>query len=155
VFIGLDQSYVDENHARAYGVCNLQDAETVPVASKKGRRICICDAIASTTDFQVAGELTQLSRGMTLAETQTIEALDRWGSPDHLIGQGISFCGKLWRKCISLIRTYLADLRESDERPQQHEHPEHVEDDDIDSRGSSASSCGDDLQSDFSSEGED
>ena len=94
----------------------------------------------------------QSGRGMTLAETQTIEALEHWGSPDHLIGKGISFCGKLWRKCIGLIRTYLADLRESDEQPQQHEHPEHVADDDVDSTGSGASSCDDDRQSDFSSE---
>lgn len=60
VFIGLDESYVDEHHARSFGVCNLEDAETVPAATKKGKRECICGAICSTANFTIAGELSQL-----------------------------------------------------------------------------------------------
>lgn len=300
VFIGQDESYVDEHHARAYGVCNVVDAETVPSATKKGRRICICDAIATTADLQTSGELTQLDpdrernprvrwtfrpnphitpskrksdspadyhksfdnenflmwfmndmipaaerafpgksltiimdnagyhkystfivreqaadgseietrvkrdsrkellvkfiqnhrgleaasmsmlkpvlvstfdeivaemgcdaerfcknrkpiaheilftpprysewqpiemywaaaknevaskwsagRGLNVAEQQMQDALERWGSPDHLMGQSISHCGKLWRKCIGLIRSHLDHLREADVR---------------------------------------
>jgi hypothetical protein len=298
VFIGLDESYVDEHHARAYGVCNVVDAETVPSATKKGRRICICDAIATTADLRTSGELTQLDpdrernqrvrwtfrpnphitpskrksdspvdyhksfdnenflmwfmndmipaaerafpgksltiimdnasyhkystfvvrehaadgsetttrvkrdsrkellvkfiqnhrglesasmsvlkpvlistfddivaemgsdaerfcrnrtpiaheilftpprysewqpiemlwaaaknevaskwsagRGLNVAEQQMHDALERWGSPDHLAGQNISHCGKLWRKCIGLIRSHLDHLRDAD-----------------------------------------
>jgi hypothetical protein len=60
VFIGLDQSYVDEHHARAYGVCNLSDSNTVPLATKKGKRECVCDAICTNANFTVSGELSQL-----------------------------------------------------------------------------------------------
>ena len=60
VFIGLDQSYVDEHHARAYGVCDLSDSSTVPLATKKGKRECICDAICSNANFTRSGELFQL-----------------------------------------------------------------------------------------------
>ena len=41
-------------------------------------------------------------------------ALDRWGDPSPIMGQELSFCGKLWRKVFGLVRSYDTAQRQAD-----------------------------------------
>ena len=43
-------------------------------------------------------------------------ALDRWGDPSPIMGQELSFCGKLWRKVFGLVRSYDTAQRQADSR---------------------------------------
>jgi hypothetical protein len=56
----------------------------------------------------------EAGRGMVKMREQLMAALDHWGDPSPILGQEVSFCGKLWRKVIGLVRSYVSVQRQAD-----------------------------------------
>ena len=52
---------------------------------------------------------------MVKMREQLMAALDRWGDPSPIMGQELSFCGKLWRKVFGLVRSYDTAQRQVDD----------------------------------------
>ena len=52
---------------------------------------------------------------MVKMREQLMAALDRWGDPSPIMGQELSFCGKLWRKVFGLVRSYDTAERQVDD----------------------------------------
>jgi hypothetical protein len=57
----------------------------------------------------------EAGRGMVKMREQLMAALDRWGDPSPIMGQELSFCGKLWRKVFGLVRSYDTAQRQVDD----------------------------------------
>jgi hypothetical protein len=52
---------------------------------------------------------------MVKMREQLMAALDHWGDPSPIMGQELSFCGKLWRKVFGLVRSYDTAQRQADD----------------------------------------
>ena len=54
------------------------------------------------------------NRNLRDTRSQLETAMTKWGDPSPLMGQEFSFCAKLVRHCVKLIRQHWADVQQAD-----------------------------------------